>query len=90
MAHSGTDRAGDELLEPEQEESALFPLPPPPLLPFLLDGRELTEWSTSPQLAILKYQSSFSGAVSLGELLDLQSSHVPLDLAHSCNSYGEC
>lgn len=53
MAHSGTDRAGDEPLEPEHDESALFPLPPPPLPPFLLDGSELTEWSTSPQLAIL-------------------------------------
>lgn len=54
MAHSGTDSAGDELLEPEHDDSALFPFPPPLLLPFLLDGRELTEWSTSPQLAILK------------------------------------
>lgn len=64
MAHSGTDRAGEELLEPEQEDSALFPLPPPLLLPFLLDGREFTEWSTSPQLAILKNESSFTDAVS--------------------------
>lgn len=65
MAHSGTDRAGDELLEPEHDDSALFPLPPPLLLPFLLDGSELTEWSTSPQLAILrKYGTILNADVS--------------------------
>lgn len=54
MAHSGTVRAEDELLEVEHEDSALSPLPPPLVLPFLLDGSELMEWSTSPQLAILR------------------------------------
>lgn len=52
MAHSGAGRAGDEPLEPEQVESPL---------PFLLDGSELTEWSTSPQLAILRKYFGWGG-----------------------------
>lgn len=88
MAHSGTDRAGDGLLEPEHDDSALFPLPPLLLLPFLLDGRELTVWSTSPQLAILrKYGGSLNAAVSLVVLIGLQTCHLRFFSAGIVYSY---